>query len=91
MQKHEALKDMVLEAIEEHKQVKALLREVDELVADSEKLASKLKVLMENIEHHAKEKEEAKMFPKVRGLVDTAALEKLGVELQAAKEKRKAA
>ena len=30
MQKHEELKDMVLESIEEHKQVKTLLREMDD-------------------------------------------------------------
>jgi hemerythrin superfamily protein len=91
MQQHEELKDMVLEAIEEHRQVKTLLKEMDNLVSDSEKFEPKLKVLMENVEHHAEEEEEGKMFPKVRAIVDEAALEKLGEELEAAKSKRKAA
>jgi len=90
MEKYEELKDMVLEAIEEHKQVKTLLREMDELVSDSGKFEPKLKVLMENVEHHAEEEEEDKMFPKVRELVDQTALDKLGQELEAAKGKKAA-
>jgi hemerythrin superfamily protein len=88
MEKHEELKDMVLEAIEEHKQVKTLLKEMDNLVSDSEKFEPKLKVLIENVEHHAEEEEEGKMFPKVRKLVDQTTLDKLGQELEAAKGKR---
>ena len=85
MQKHEELKDMVLESLEEHKQVKTLLREMDNLAADSEKFEPKLKVLKENVEHHAEEEEEEKMFPKVRELLNKAELEQLGQELEAAK------
>jgi hemerythrin superfamily protein len=88
MEKHEELKDMVLEAIEEHKQVKTLLHEMDDLVADSEKFEPKLKVLMENVEHHAEEEEEGNMFPKIRELLDDAALEQLGQELESAKSKK---
>ena len=88
MQKHEELKDMVLESIEEHKQVETLLREMDDLVNDSEKFEPKLKVLMENVEHHAEEEEEGKMFPKVRKLMDQEALEQLGQELEKAKGKK---
>jgi hemerythrin superfamily protein len=91
MQKHDELKDMVLEAIEEHRQVKTLLKEMDNLVSDSEKFEPKLEVLMENVEHHAEEEEEGKMFPKVREILDEGALEKLGEELEGAKSKRKAA
>ena len=92
MEKHEELKDMVLEAIEEHKQVKTLLREIDALVNDSEKFDPKLTVLKENVEHHAEEEEEGKMFPKVREIVDQGTLEQLGRELERAKvRKRRAA
>ena len=88
MEKREELKDMVLESLEEHKQVKTLLKEMDALVSDSEKFEPKLKVLQENVEHHAEEEEEGKMFPKVRQLFDKAALERLGQKLQSAKGKR---
>ena len=86
--KHDELKDMVLESLEEHKQVKTLLREMDNLTEDSEKFEPKLNVLMENVEHHAEEEEEAKMFPKVRKLMDAGALDQLGDELEAAKDKQ---
>jgi hemerythrin superfamily protein len=85
--KHEELKDMVLESLEEHKQVKTLLREMENLSSDSEKFDPKLKVLMENVEHHAEEEEEGKMFPKVRKLMNAKALDQLGQELEAAKHK----
>jgi hemerythrin superfamily protein len=88
MEKHEELKDMVLESIEEHKQVKTLLKEIDNLKADSEKFEPKLAVLMENVEHHAEEEEEGKMFPKVRQIFSKEELEELGQELEAAKNKR---
>jgi hemerythrin superfamily protein len=88
MEQHEELKDMVLESIEEHRQIKTLLKEIDNLKADSEKFEPKLSVLMENVEHHAEEEEEGKMFPKIREICSQADLEKLGEELATAKNKR---
>lgn len=88
VQKKEELKDMVLESLEEHKQVKTLLREMDNLSKDSEKFEPKLKVLKENVEHHAEEEEEGKMFPKVRKLFSATELQELGAELEAAKGNR---
>ena len=91
MAEHEELKEMVLESIEEHKQVKTLLRDMGRLSSSkscSEKFKAKLKVLNDNVEHHAEEEEEGKMFPQVRKLVDRAELEQLGEELENAKNKR---
>jgi hemerythrin superfamily protein len=89
MQKHQELKEMVREALEEHNQVKSLLKEMENVVDDSEKFKSKLQMLMEDVEHHAEEEEEGKMFPKVREIVDRPTLDKLGKELEAAKGKAK--
>src|SRR4030095_5329170 len=88
MEQHEELKDMVLESIEEHKQIKTLLKEIDNLRSDSEKFEPKLSVLMKNVEHHAEEEEEGKMFPKIREICSQEDLEKLGEELEAEKDKR---
>jgi iron-sulfur cluster repair protein YtfE (RIC family) len=88
VQKNEELKDMVLESLEEHKQVKTLLREMDSLSKESEKFEPKLKVLKENVEHHAEEEEEGKMFPKVRKLFSANELQELGAELEKAKGKQ---
>jgi len=85
VQKHEELKDMVLESLEEHKQIKTLLKEIDNLTSESEKFEPKLQVLMENVEHHAEEEEEGKMFPKLRKIMDKQQLEQLGADLQKAK------
>src|ERR1043165_13684 len=47
----EELQDITKEGIEEHRQAKMFLREIEALADDSEKLEPKLKVLMEDIEH----------------------------------------
>ena len=87
MEKFEELKDMVRESYAEHKQIKMLLREIEES-GDNEEFEAKLQDLQENVEHHAEEEEEGKMFPQVRELIDEAELEELGQELETAKGKR---
>jgi hemerythrin superfamily protein len=88
MQEHDELKDMVLESLEEHKQLKTVLRELGKLSASSERFKPKFKVLMDDVKHHAEEEEEGKMFPKIRNLVKGDELRQLGEELEAAKHKR---
>jgi hemerythrin superfamily protein len=89
MQRYKELKDMVAESLEEHDKVKTLLKEMDGM-SGSEDFEDKLEELIDNVEHHAEDEEESKMFPKVRELVSAAELEKLGAQLQAAKGHRKA-
>lgn len=88
MQKHPELKDIVRESLEEHKQIKALLKQIHNLKSESEKFDSKLQVLIEDVEHHAEEEEEGKMFPKIRKICSQGELDKLGTELKAAKNKK---
>ncbi|HVF91712.1 MAG TPA: hemerythrin domain-containing protein [Blastocatellia bacterium] len=85
LQKHEELKDMVLEAFEEHKQVKTLIREIGALADGSERFDAKLKVMGENVEHHVEE-EETEMFPKIRRLFSEVELDQIGRELEAGKK-----
>lgn len=85
IQQYEDLKDIVLEGIEEHRQVKTLIREIDRLVEGSEKLDAKLKVMGENVEHHVEE-EETEMFPKVEKAMSQDELAELGAQLEAAKK-----
>ena len=82
------LVDIVLEGIEEHRQVKMFLKELDGLSSDSEKFEPKLKVLQEDVEHHVNEEEE-EMFPQVEAGFDAKVLEELGTEMEAEKEKFK--
>ena len=68
--------------------MKAVLCELSRLSAGSQKFKPKFKVLKDDVEHHAVEEEEGKMFPKIRQLIDKSELEELGEELEAAKHKR---
>lgn len=54
--------EIVSEANEEHKIVKTLLAELSELDPEDEQYNAKIKVLTENVKHHAEE-EETDMFP----------------------------
>ncbi len=80
----EELKSLVLEGIEEHRQVKMFLRELANLAEDSEKFDPKLKVLMEDVEHHVEE-EEGEMFPMVEAQFDEDILEEMGAEMETEK------
>ena len=79
----EELGDTVAEGVQEHHVVKVLMREI-ESVSGEETYTAKMKVLMENVEHHADE-EESEMFPDVREKMGEPRLEELGAELEAAK------
>ena len=85
---NKALVDITLEGIEEHRQVKMFLNELDALVEDSEKFEPKLTVLIEDVEHHVKEEEET-MFPLVKTQFEASVLDELGSEMEAEKQKFK--
>ena len=82
----EELQDIVKEGIEEHRQAKMFLRELANLAEDSDKFEPKLKVLMEDIEHHVQE-EEGEMFKLVEKQFESSVLEELGAEMEAEKKK----
>jgi hemerythrin superfamily protein len=77
--------DEVLEAYEEHGNVKAMLEKLSALEPDDETYNAKLQVLSELVKHHVKE-EETMLFKQAKQLFDGAELEELGEELEAAKE-----
>lgn len=79
----EELGALVAEGLQEHHVVNVLMREIED-VSGEETFIAKMKVLMENVEHHAEE-EETDMFPDVRERMGEPRLEELGAELEAAK------
>ena len=81
---NEEIHDLVTEGIEEHHVVDELMAEAQPLGPSDEKWAAKLKVLIENVEHHAEE-EEQELFPLVRKAVDRDARAELGRRLEARK------
>lgn len=84
----EELQKIVREGIEEHRQAKTLLVELAQMTGSSETFKARIKVLMEDIEHHVKE-EEDEMFSMVEDQFDAKTLEKLGARMQAEKVKFK--
>lgn len=82
--------DITREAYEEHKLVKTLLQELDQMPKDDEQWAAKFKVLKENVEHHVEE-EEGEMFTKAKQALGKDELEELGDEMEEEKKRMMAA
>ena len=84
-------RDITLEAFEEHRLVKQLLRELESLGKGEETWTAKFTVLKENIEHHVEE-EEGEMFKKARKVISEEDAETIGTRMEKAKaEQTKAA
>jgi hypothetical protein len=83
------VKDEVREAYEEHKQVKALLAAIAEILPTEESYSAKIKVLKDDVDHHIKE-EEGEMFADARKYLRAAKLEQLGSQMQARKDELQA-
>ena len=79
-------REIVLEGYEEHAVVKTLLGELDGMDVTSEQWTAKLKVLMENVEHHVEE-EEGEMFQKARQVLDEDQINKLGERMAQEKQR----
>jgi hemerythrin superfamily protein len=81
---NDEIHELVTEGLEEHHVVDELMTEAKGLSPSDEQWAAKVKVLIENVEHHAEE-EEQEMFPKVRKAMDKDARTGLGERLEARK------
>jgi hemerythrin superfamily protein len=84
IEKRDEFKEIVAEALEEHREAKTLLDELEDLEAEDDEFELKLEELIEAVEHHVEE-EEGEMFPKIREVFDRTQLEQLGQELESAK------
>jgi hemerythrin superfamily protein len=83
-ERNDEIHDLVTEGLEEHHVVDELMAEAKQLGPSEEAWAAKLKVLIENVEHHAGE-EEQELFPLVRKALDDNARAELGQRLEARK------
>lgn len=73
-------KKVTLEAYEEHRLIKSLLEELDNMAKDSKEWTAKFKVLKENVEHHVKE-EEGELFAEARKIVSSEVSITLGARI----------
>lgn len=73
--------DLTLEAYEEHKEVKTLLKELGRARTVNEDWQAKAKLLQENVEHHVEE-EENELFKKADAVLSEEEIEELGQLLE---------
>jgi hemerythrin superfamily protein len=81
----EANSELVAEALKEHEVVASLLSDLAGLDPAAEDYDATMKVLMENVEHHAGE-EEAELFPKTRKALGADQLRELGARMTARRQ-----
>jgi len=83
-------RDLVLESIEEHKQIKLVLSDLEKSDKQTDEWRAGLKVLMEDVQHHVKE-EEDELFPKIKKeVLSKEQLEDLGQRMERMKSERMA-
>jgi hemerythrin superfamily protein len=75
---------LILESIEEHLAMKRTLLDLATTGVADETFPAKLSTLKEQVVHHAKQEEERKLFPLLRGLMSAEQREALAQELTAA-------
>jgi iron-sulfur cluster repair protein YtfE (RIC family) len=85
-QNDEELIELVDESLEEHQEVKDLLKDIESSTADGEQLKTKVMELRQKVEHHATE-EETEMFPLVRRVLQSEDLERMGDEIESEKQR----
>lgn len=80
------MKEMALEAIEEHNAVKSLLSQLDSASTSEEDVwVAKIKVIQENVKHHVKEEEE-EIFPRMQQKMSSDELSSLGSSYEGSKK-----
>ena len=87
LHEHPKLKDIVLEALEEHHLVDDIVEQLKDTPFDDEHWIAKFKVTKENVEHHIEE-EEGPMFSKVRQEFSRDELDELGSRMDASKQEQ---
>lgn len=87
LEKPTETRELTMEAYEEHKQVKTLLRELSRARNADEQWQAKAKVLQENVEHHVDE-EENQLFKKAGAALGKEQIEELGARLEEEKERQ---
>lgn len=85
LKNYKEVKDLILEAYEEHHVVDLLLAEIEDTAPDEETWKAKLTVLKENVKHHVKE-EEQELFPQIEKLLSADELKKIEQEMLNFKE-----
>jgi hemerythrin superfamily protein len=78
-------KQMASEALEEHREAKEVLSELDGMSPEDERFDEMVSQLIVDVRHHVKE-EEGELFPRLRESVDRDTLKQMGEQMRAAKK-----
>src|SRR5207248_2563864 len=76
---------MVDEALSEHQEVKEVLAKLEKMRPESQGYDDRVRQLMQDVMHHAKE-EEREMLPKLRKALKKKELDQLGEQMRMAKK-----
>ena len=79
--KEKSTEDLLLEAAEEHLEIKRVIADLLAMDASEDTFEAKVTVLKENVEHHVEE-EEKELFPKVGKLFDEEQLETIAAAME---------
>ena len=75
--------DQLKEAVEEHLSIKRLLADLIAISPSDDAFDAKLKVIKEQVTHHAHKEEEGKLFPKLKSLLSADERAAIGNEVLA--------
>jgi hemerythrin-like domain-containing protein len=79
----EEARDDVLEALEEHHAVKAILAELEKMPPTAERFRAKMTVVIENVRHHVEEEEgEGGLFDVARRTLKPVAMEQMAARAE---------
>lgn len=82
----EGLHELIMEGYEEHVVAEDILRKLQDQKGGTELWTTRMKVLMESVEHHV-EHEEQEMFPKARTIVSEQDAIRMTEEFESAKKR----
>lgn len=88
LEQNEEMRDMVLEAFEEHQVAKTMLGTFQSLAVDDERWSAKMKVLHEIVEHHMQE-EEKEIFKLAKKTLGKEQLHEIAMQFQRSKRERR--
>lgn len=89
LEQYDETRDIALEGYEEHRLVKMLLSELEQMPVESEEWTAKFTVLKENVEHHVEE-EEDEMFKKAEQVLSKEQIEEITTRIESQKKTMKA-
>ena len=86
MKKYPGTEELVGEALEEHGEVKRLLKELAKLSPSEERWSDMIEKLDHAVQHHVREEEE-QMFPAARKAIGESRADELGRQIEEMKQK----